>query len=138
MDEKKMLDHENWHKGIKPHKCSWCDKSYQNFANLSAHQRALHLDLYRLHHKEKVRVQVRNTWRMRFAVHFQERAYALFFRHMAFTFCSTISGTLHLRFAINVHERSIFALFFQSSGTWIVRCAAHFQRTRHFALCNKS
>jgi hypothetical protein len=80
MDEKKMLDHENWHKGIKPHKCSWCDKSYQNFANLSAHQRALHLDLYRLHHKEKVRVQVRNTRRMRFAVNLRERGiFALFY-----------------------------------------------------------
>ena len=57
MDEKKMFDHENWHKGIKPYKCCWCEKSYQNFANLSAHQRALHLDLYRLRHKEKVRIQ---------------------------------------------------------------------------------
>jgi hypothetical protein len=86
MDEKKMLDHENWHKGIKPHKCSWCDKSYQNFANLSAHQRALHLDLYRLHHKEKVRVQVRNTRRMRFAVHFQERGICAFLQACGFSF----------------------------------------------------
>jgi|ERR1711874_564191 len=39
--------HENVHKGIKPHKCRYCDMCYQNRSNVRSHERKCHLDLYK-------------------------------------------------------------------------------------------
>jgi hypothetical protein len=56
-------------------------------------------------------------------------AYALFFKHVSFTFCSTISG--NLRFAINLHKGSIFALFYDS-GSRHLRFAINLHERSNF------
>jgi len=38
--------HKNWHLNLKPYKCRWCDRTYQNTSNCAAHERKTHRDCY--------------------------------------------------------------------------------------------
>ena len=39
--------HKNWHLNLKPYKCRWCDRTYQNQPNCAAHERKRHAEEYR-------------------------------------------------------------------------------------------
>ena len=42
--EKVMVGHQNMHMGIKPFKCNFCDRSYQNKGNLGTHRNEAHAE----------------------------------------------------------------------------------------------
>eukprot|EP00088_Acartia_fossae_P004585 TRINITY_DN11973_c0_g1_i1.p1 TRINITY_DN11973_c0_g1~~TRINITY_DN11973_c0_g1_i1.p1 ORF type:complete len:532 (-),score=107.87 TRINITY_DN11973_c0_g1_i1:32-1627(-) len=47
-DKKKLEQHTNVHLNLKPYKCRWCDRAYQNVANQNAHERTIHREEYLL------------------------------------------------------------------------------------------
>jgi len=54
--------HRNWHLNLKPFQCRWCDRTYQNSPNCSAHERKSHRDEYEAMKTQTMpRLQVRET-----------------------------------------------------------------------------
>jgi len=41
-----LEEHKNVHLNLKPNKCRWCDRVYQNLANQNAHERTTHREAY--------------------------------------------------------------------------------------------
>ena len=52
-DGEKMIGHQNMHMGIKPFKCTFCERTYQNKKNMHAHRKEAHAKEWKIEKEKK-------------------------------------------------------------------------------------